>query len=102
MASADSYRPDKFFATAFALTWIPWFVAAWLSYRSGLEVYQYAALLVGGFGPFLAALFMMRGSSVLKHDFRARLIDIRKFNPPYLLVTFLLMPIVTVLAVRLS
>lgn len=100
--SVDTYRPDRFFATAFVLTWIPWFAAAWFSLHPGLEVYQYGCLLVGGFGPFITAVLMMRGSDALRRDFRARLIDPRKFNPPYLLVTFLLMPVVTWIAVRLS
>src|ERR1051326_7645671 len=102
MADTIEYRPARFFAIAFALTWVPWFGAAWFSRRTGLEAYQYVCLLVGGFGPFLAALLMMRTSKSLKRDFRARLIDVRRFNPPYLLVTFLLMPLVTWITVRLS
>jgi len=69
-----------------------------------MEAYQYGFLLVGGLGPSAAALLLIRasGDDFLKSDFRARLIDMRRFNPPYLLVTFLLMPVVTWIAVRLS
>jgi membrane protease YdiL (CAAX protease family) len=99
-----SYKPAAYFLLAFALTWLPWFASARFSYAPNLVVYQYGSLLLGGFGPLLAALFLIRtsGSDALKQDFRARLIDVRKFNPPYLLVTFLLMPLVTWVAVRLS
>jgi membrane protease YdiL (CAAX protease family) len=98
------YRPAAFFLMTFALTWIPWFASAHFSYAPDMVAYQYGCLLLGGFGPVLSALVLIGVSrnDALKLDFRARLVDVRKFNPPYLLVTFLLMPIVTWAAVRIS
>jgi len=96
------YRPAAFYLLTFALTWIPWLGAAHFSYVAGGLTYLYGCLLLGGFGPLLAALSMILPNAALRKDFRARLVDLRKFNPPYLLVTFLLMPLVTWLAVEIS
>ena len=98
------YRPVAFYALTFALTWIPWFASAHFSTAPAMVAYEYGFLLLGGFGPLLSALILswFSHSDALKKDFRARLIDVRRFNPPYLLVTFLLMPVVSWMAVRLS
>ncbi|HEX4293030.1 MAG TPA: CPBP family intramembrane glutamic endopeptidase [Rhizomicrobium sp.] len=94
------YRPATFFALAFALSWLPWFGAAWLSYRPGGFAVNVLLQLLGLLGPFIAALLLLRGPQW--RDFADRLTGLRRLNPPYLLATILVMPLAAVVAVWIS
>jgi membrane protease YdiL (CAAX protease family) len=101
-AISNSYRPVGFFFLTYLLSWLPWFGAAWFSYRPGGEVADLALSLLGLLGPFLSALFFLRPAPALWRDFKDRLIAIRRLSWPYLPVTVLLMPIATYAAIWLS
>ncbi len=104
MQTRYRYKPLQFFLLTYALTWIPWLIAAEFSYREQTIILSYIFFALGGLGPFASALILIQrsGSEALKKDFRIRLIDLRRINPPYLVVTILLMPCATFLAVWLS
>lgn len=98
------YKPVQFFLLTYTLTWIPWMIAAEFSYREHTTLLSYILFAVGGLGPFASALILIQrsGSEGLKKDFRIRLVELRRINPPYLLVTVALMPCATFFAVWLS
>jgi membrane protease YdiL (CAAX protease family) len=96
------YKPIRFFLLTYTLTWLPWFGAAWFSYRPGGEVPDLALSLLGLFGPFLSALLFLRSDSALWQDFKDRLVNLRRLNWLYLPVTVLLMPAATWAAIWLS
>lgn len=99
-----TYKPAQFFLLTYALTWIPWIVAAYCSYRTGMTAYTYMFFSLGGFGPFVSALILTwrSKSRVLKSDFLDRLVDPRRFSLPYLVVTLLLAPCVSYVSVLIS
>jgi membrane protease YdiL (CAAX protease family) len=86
------------------LSWLPWIGAAWFSYRPGGEVPDLALSLLGLLGPFISALVFLRasGNPALWHDFKDRLLNLRRLRWPYLPVTILLMPIAAYGAIWLS
>lgn len=97
------YRPIQFFLITFLATWIPWFIAAYLSYQKGMEGLQLLFMMLGMFGPFIAALIMIYGSNnkAFIKDFWGRLrFCTIKFS--FLPVLLLLMPLVLFLATALS
>ena len=96
------YKPVRFFLLTYALTWLPWFGAAWFSYRPDGEVPDLALSLLGLFGPFLSALLLLRGDAALWRDFKDRLVDLRRLNWLYLPVTILIMPAASYAAIWLS
>lgn len=99
---ARTYRPFLFFSLTYALTWLPWFGAAWLSHRPNLELATNLLMLAGLLGPFAAALILLRGSKALWRDFVDRLVNLRRLDWRYLPVTLLLMPVATYVAIWLS
>lgn len=104
MRQGSDYHHIRFFALTYTLTWIPWFVAAWLSYRPVPQIAAQLLMLVGLCGPFAGALFLLRTSNnqALWRDFTDRLVDPRRLNWRYLPVTILLMPAATYGAIWLS
>lgn len=100
MESRTIYRPVGFFALAYALSWLPWFGAAWFSRRPGGEVADIALQLLGLLGPFFAALIFLRGGQW--QDFKRRLVEWRRLSWRALPVTLLVMPAASYIAVRLS
>jgi len=94
------YRPVTFFVLAFALSWLPWFGAAWFSRRPDGLVPNIALQLAGLLGPFLSALLLLRGPQW--RDFADRLIALRRLNWLYLPVTLLVMPLAAIAAVWIS
>jgi hypothetical protein len=104
MQAQYAYRPFQFFSLTFALSWIPWFAAAYFSYWSGAAIYEYLFSFIGLLGPFLSTLILIQvsGSDALKADFRDRLFDLRRLSISYLPVTVLAMPMATVIGVWLT
>ena len=103
MVSEYTYRPVPFFVITFLLTWIPGFIAAYLSYQKGMEGFQLPFMLAGLLAPFMAAMIMIYGSknkSVIK-DFWDKL-SLFRIRPWYLIVIITLMPVVVFLATATS
>jgi hypothetical protein len=102
--SRFTYKPVQYFLLTYALTWIPWMVAAYFSYQAGMTVCSYAFFFLGGLGPFVSALVLIWGykNQSLRHDFLDRLVSLRRFSFPYLVVTLLLAPSVSYVSVAIS
>ncbi len=62
MSLAYSYKPVQFYLATFVCTWIPWFIAAYLSHQRGKEKLQLLCMLTGLLVPFIAALVMIYAS----------------------------------------
>jgi uncharacterized protein len=101
---SPTYKPAQFFLLTYALTWIPWILAAYYSYQEGMTAYNYLFFFLGGFGPFVSALVLTWRSKnqALERDFLERLVDPRKFSLPYLAFTLLLAPCVSCVSVLIS
>jgi membrane protease YdiL (CAAX protease family) len=103
-APAYSYKPVQFFLVTYALTWVPWGIAAYFSYQEGMEVYRQVFFFLGGLGPTLSVLFFVLGSKSpdLKRDFFDRLTNLRRSRPWYFLIAALLFPALAVFSVFVS
>jgi membrane protease YdiL (CAAX protease family) len=98
------YRPVRFFLLTYALTWIPWAIAAYFSFQSGKEMYGHAFFFLGGFGPSIAAILLIFGSGdqALRRDFLARLLRVRAGTARYFVIAALFFPALSVLSVFVS
>jgi membrane protease YdiL (CAAX protease family) len=97
------YYPVRFFAITFAITWICGFIAAYFSFRPGMQAIQLLFMLPGLFAPTLAVLCLVGGArnKALRQDFWARL-SLKKIEPGYLAAILLIMPFAVLLATGLS
>ncbi|WP_431223337.1 CPBP family glutamic-type intramembrane protease [Serratia sp. L9] len=106
MAPSIRYSPQRFFALAFGLSWLPWTMAAYLSHLPDKQHLVMAVALAGLLGPALAAVVMLRSSadSRLWQDFRSRIFSLAGITPGRLLLMlgFILLPLLvaTWLSVR--
>jgi uncharacterized protein len=103
MQSSYTYKPVRFFLITFLGTWIPGFIAAYLSYQKGMEGIQLLFIMLGLLAPFITAMFMIYGSKnkELRKDFWDRLC-FGRIKLKFLLVILLLMPFILFLATALS
>lgn len=94
MVKGYRYKPAKFFALTFLITWGAWFASAVLSFREGMESAYVLVMLPGLVAPFLVALAMIvsSGSEELKADFKARLVGLKRLRPSSFPVMLLVMP----------
>ncbi len=104
MLAKTHYVPVRFFLLTFVLSWVPWFAAAWCSYRPGFEALVLLLSFLGLLGPCTSALILLRTSNnaALWLDFTDRLTNPTRLNWLYLPVTLLLMPGATAFAIWLS
>jgi membrane protease YdiL (CAAX protease family) len=98
------YRPILYFAVTYALTWIPWAIAAHFSFAEGQVALTQIFTFLGLFGPFVTALTLTLAArnKALREDFKDRLLNLRRVSPPFLLVTVFLMPCASYLAILVS
>ena len=103
MLSTYTYKPVQFFLITILGTWIPGFIAAYISYQKGMQKYLFFGIFFGLFMPCIAALIMIYGSKnpELIKDFWDRLFLFR-IKLSSLSVILLLMPVVIFLATSLS
>jgi uncharacterized protein len=96
-------KPARFFLITFLITWISWFIAAWLSYQPGMQGLQLLFMVPGLLAPFIAVGVMISGAKnkVLRKDFWDRL-SLKKIKPCYLPAILLIMPFTLFLATALS
>ncbi len=97
---APRYRPVRFFALTFLLSWGAWFGAAWFSRRADGMAANIGLQLAGLLGPFVSALILLRLEPALWRDFRRRLMLAPRWR--FLPVTVLVMPVAAAIAVWLS
>jgi uncharacterized protein len=98
------YKPGRFFLTAYALTWIPWGLAAYAGSQKGWETSSALFNLMGLVGPYSVALFLIltSGSKALKGDFKDRLLNLRRIRPSYLMLAIAMPFAVVSLSIWLS
>jgi uncharacterized protein len=96
-------KTTRFFLITFLITWISWFIAAWFSYRPGMQGLQLLFMVPGLLAPFIAVGVMISGSKnkALRKDFLDRL-NLKKIKPHYLPAILLIMPFALFLATALS
>jgi membrane protease YdiL (CAAX protease family) len=103
-ATRYEYQPVKFFLLTYAVTWIPWFVTAYLSYHGGTREVQHVLFFLGGFGPTIVALSLIFTSDnpALRRDFWTRLTNLQIARGPCYVIALLLFPALSVASVMLS
>jgi membrane protease YdiL (CAAX protease family) len=89
---------------AYAATWIPWFIGAYLGSQPGMEACGPLLSLVGLLGPIGTTLFVVltSGNCALKCDFKDRLLNLRKVRPLYAMLAIVLPFAVICLSILLS
>lgn len=97
-----TYQPAAFFLLAFLVTWPAWFLAAYLSYREGMQVFQDLFMLLGLCGPVIATLVLFYRSKdpSLWADYRDRIVNLRRISPvtvPLMLLLFLVVVLISIL-----
>ncbi len=91
------YRPAAYFMLTYALTWLPWIVAALLSRDAANRPLALACAFLGLLGPAVAAVSLVRGKPQLVADCRTRLLALSgkaaflALSIPLLLVAVLLL-----------
>lgn len=104
MERTYEYRPVLFFLLAYAATWTPWFLGAYVGSQQGLEAYAVLFSLIGLLGPIGVALFLIltSGGKALKSDFKDRLFNLRRIRPIYAIVAIAMPLAVMCLSIWLS
>ncbi len=104
MISGYKYKPKTYFATTFIVTYILWFIGAYVSFQEDKNSLYMLLMLPGLMAPFLISLIMIFASknSNLKKDFINRLTNLRLINPNMLPVFFFIVPLSVVISIFLS
>jgi len=104
MISHHTYRPWRYFMTAFLLTFAFWFSGAYLSFQDEYRHLYMLLMLPGLMTPFLVALGITLTSKnpALWKDFINRLTNLRLIRIKYLPAFFLLMPLSVLISIGLS
>lgn len=99
-----TYRPLTFFSLVYLLSWLPWMLAAYFSYRPNGELITLLLALLGLLGPLLAALIMLLTSDNqdLDRDCRNRLLSVSAIAGVKLWFILLLMPVGLLVATLIS
>ncbi len=94
MFQTKSSIPRLFLFLSFALSWAVWIPVAITGRDYQSSPYLLAAVLVGAFGPGLAAIILTYTSKDLDQiaDLRNRLIDFRRIKPAWILIILTLWP----------
>jgi membrane protease YdiL (CAAX protease family) len=102
--TAYTYKPKAFFLITFAVTWISWFAAAYLSYQPGGEAFYIPLLIPGLVAPFVVALWLIltSKSAELKRKFRDDLFNLKRINPASFLPMILLVPVTLIISIWIS
>jgi len=97
------YRPGRFFALDFALTWGPLWLAV-IGVRAGWFELNIPFILVASISATVAALVMIysSGSRVLIRDYWDRVFNIRRIGGRGWLLILLLIPLVNLAAILIS
>ena len=104
MTQNKLYKPVRFFAITFAITWISWLLAAYFSYQENGESIFVPFMIPGLVAPFLTALVLIltSGSKEMKKEFVGKLFELKRINLRSLPAMFLIMPVVVVVSTLIS
>jgi len=88
------YKPSRFFTITYLVTFVSWFISAYISYQPGGESIFFLFLLPGLVAPFCVALYMIRssGSKKLWNTFKDRLTNLRLIKWSVFLPSLLITP----------
>jgi uncharacterized protein len=98
------YQPVRYFSLTFLVTFVLWFIGAYLSFQDDGSGLYYLVLLPGLLAPFLISLvfiFTSRNPDV-QRDFRNRLLNPRLIRLDMLPAMLLLMPLAMLVSILLS
>lgn len=98
------YRPLLFFILAYGASWVPWLLGAWLGARPGGEGAALVLQFVGLLGPLAAALVLILalGDAALRRDFVARLVDLSRISPLFVVLAVAIPAAVMLVSIALS
>jgi uncharacterized protein len=100
----SKYKPVRFFLATYLVTYISWFIAAFVSFRPGGESVFIIFLIPGLIAPFVVALWMIRSSKSkdLWEKFKDHLFNLRLIKFASFLPSLLIVPTAIVIAALLS
>ncbi len=104
MTPAYTYKPVRYFALTFAITFLSLFLGAYFSYQEYGQTLYILFMLPGLLAPFGVALGMIlaSGSAQLKQTFLQRLFDLRLIKPISIIPILVIMPVVVVVSTFIS
>lgn len=104
MISHHNYRPLFYFITTFLITFILWFIGAYISHNDALKHLSNLFLLPGLMAPFFISLAMIftSGDKTLKQDYLARLTRFNLIKPATFPIFFFIMPVAVIISILLS
>ena len=104
MKKSNSRFPWLFLILGFAFSWAVWIPVGFTGRDYQSSPYLLAAVLVGAFGPGLAAIILTFNSKDLDEisDFRERVFDFRRIRPGWILIILALWPTLHVIAIGIT
>jgi membrane protease YdiL (CAAX protease family) len=104
MVGSQQKIPWGFLLVSFAFSWSIWIPVAVTGRDYQSSPYLLAAVLVGAFGPGLAAIVFVYLSRDLKqiNDFRLRVFDFRRIRPGWILIILTLWPVLHTLSIAIT
>lgn len=104
MISNYNYNPKVYFAATFIVTYVLWFIGAYVSFQDDKNGLYMLLMLPGLMAPFLISLFMIFRSNNpdLKKDYINRLTNLKLIQPKNLPLFFLIMPLSVLVSILIS
>jgi membrane protease YdiL (CAAX protease family) len=98
------FKPVRFFAITYLVTYICWFIGAFISYQPGGEAIFVSFLIPGMMAPAIIAIWMIRstGSTDLWKMFTKKLFNLRLIKPVSFLLILMIVPAAVVLSALIS
>jgi len=98
------YRPVRFYATVFALTWVFWIAAAIVGRTSENNSLSLGLMLLGLFVPSAIALYtvLSSGDDALKKDLRLKFTDMFRVKPLVVAAAIITFGVIIAAAILLS
>ncbi len=105
MNNSYQYKPIVYFSFTFVLTFVLWFIGAYLSHQARDGLYT-IFMLIGLLTPFIISLFMIIRSknTELRKNFVNRLFNLKLIRPSIglTLFYFLIMPVTVLISIAIS
>lgn len=104
MRAAPARIPWIYLLLGFSISWAVWIPVAFTGKDYQSSPYLLAAVLVGAFGPSLAAIILTYFNREREDlaDFRSRIYEVRRIRPSWLLIILGLWPLLHALAIGIS
>ena len=102
MSEHVHYRPVWFFVCVFVVTWSAWFAAAYCSHQHKSDEVIGVLMLLGLFGPAVAAFLLSSGARVVRYDMLRRMFRFCHIRLRFWLVAVVLIPATIAVSIVLS